>query len=492
VDQAELLRILKEAQGDPALLALATVDVQYPDVSIDDRHTLRLALEAAAVPHWIEPAMLEHLVAPVQIDKTLWAQLTLLSEVQPFPARGENAMEVNGVTRVALRRRLFETDPSRFQVLSERVVDYLRHDAQPARQIERVYHYLVASPNDGADSLEQLHRTWSMMDRKDDVRALCLAIAELYEAGRLDGRALVRGRLIWARGEILARPVEMEGLTRQLAILAQAHDDGRLIADAQSLAGEAAIAAGNLDAALAAFNVCRSARTTLVADGPPSLWDLFDLAKICSQSVEVAQALGDEAAAEELFQLLRLTLDRLSGHVGRSDSTAAHDSHLAPVPPPCPSRVFISYRRTDSRQVAGRIRDRVADHVGNSNVFFDATSMQYGVDYRVQVHATLADCEVLLVVIGKEWLTTADSKGRRRLDNAADTVRLEIEAGLERKIPVVPIMVDGALLPVEADLPASLKALAFCHGISVRDDHLDFHTDLDRLILGLNLSRAVV
>jgi hypothetical protein len=61
---------------------------------------------------------------------------------------------------------------------------------------------------------------------------------------------------------------------------------------------------------------------------------------------------------------------------------------------------------------------------------------------------------------------------------------------LQRNILVVPLLVRGASVPCENDLPASLAQLSYRNGIAVRPDP-DFHRDMDRLIAGLegHLSR---
>jgi hypothetical protein len=56
-------------------------------------------------------------------------------------------------------------------------------------------------------------------------------------------------------------------------------------------------------------------------------------------------------------------------------------------------------------------------------------------------------CDALLAVIGKHWVSSADSQDRRRLDDPSDFVRIEIEAALQRNVPVIPVLVDGAAMP---------------------------------------------
>ena len=147
-------------------------------------------------------------------------------------------------------------------------------------------------------------------------------------------------------------------------------------------------------------------------------------------------------------------------------------------------KLFISYRREDSAGIVGRIRDRLAREFGATNVFFDVDTIPFGVDFRAHIEKTIATCDAALVVIGPRWLTAVDDQRRRRLDNVGDFVRLEVEAALARDIPVVPLLVDGATIPKASQIPASMADLTNRNGIPVRHDP-DFHTDLDRLIRGL-------
>jgi len=80
-------------------------------------------------------------------------------------------------------------------------------------------------------------------------------------------------------------------------------------------------------------------------------------------------------------------------------------------------KVFISYRRDDSADIAGRIYDRLADHFGRDAIFKDVDSIPLGVDFKKYLEGVVSQCVVELVVIGKTWLTAADDKGKRRLDN---------------------------------------------------------------------------
>jgi formylglycine-generating enzyme required for sulfatase activity len=145
------------------------------------------------------------------------------------------------------------------------------------------------------------------------------------------------------------------------------------------------------------------------------------------------------------------------------------------------SQVFISYRRDDSADVAGRIYDRLVQRFGAANVTMDVDSIPLGVDFREFLGKAVGRCRVLLAVIGPQWL---DIINCRRHD-PLDFVRLEIEAALQRRIPIIPVMVGGAMMPAHDRLPLSLQLLAFRNGLAVRRNP-DFHRDMDRLLTSLD------
>lgn len=146
-------------------------------------------------------------------------------------------------------------------------------------------------------------------------------------------------------------------------------------------------------------------------------------------------------------------------------------------------RIFISYRRADSRTMTGRISDRLSYAFGADNVFKDVDDIPLGSDFRDVIHDAVAKTDVLLVIIGSQWVSITDPSGRRRLDDPNDFVRIEVEAGLRRDNPVVviPVLVGGAAMPTEVDLPESIDPLAFRNAAIVRDDP-DFNSDMGRLI----------
>lgn len=152
-----------------------------------------------------------------------------------------------------------------------------------------------------------------------------------------------------------------------------------------------------------------------------------------------------------------------------------------PLTSKAPLRVFISYRREDSSHVTGRIYDRLSEEFGPDNVFKDVDSIPLGVDFRKILHDAVGQSDVVLVVIGEQWLNACDERGRRRLDDDSDFVRIEIEAALTRNISIIPLLVGRTPMPRSKELPTTLERLAFFNGAPVRPDP-DFHSDMTRVI----------
>jgi len=143
-------------------------------------------------------------------------------------------------------------------------------------------------------------------------------------------------------------------------------------------------------------------------------------------------------------------------------------------------RILVSYRRDDSAPYAGRLADRLREHFGRDHVFVDIDSIRPGEDFVERIDQSIADCDVLVAVIGKSWLTAADSQGRRRLDREDDFVRMEIAKALECHRRVIPALVGEAAMPEAAQLPQDLVALSRRQALEISDSR--FHHDVDKLI----------
>ena len=146
---------------------------------------------------------------------------------------------------------------------------------------------------------------------------------------------------------------------------------------------------------------------------------------------------------------------------------------------------FINYRCGDSQHICVRIHDSLRQLAGVNCVFKDVargdTPPRVSNDSRLLIEETIGSCQVLIVVIGRLWLTLADESGRRLIDDENDFVRIEIETAIKRGVRVVLVLVEGALPPRPADLPGSLEGLTSAQSVLIRADP-EFRTDVDRLI----------
>lgn len=148
-----------------------------------------------------------------------------------------------------------------------------------------------------------------------------------------------------------------------------------------------------------------------------------------------------------------------------------------------PLRVFINYRRGDSGGHAGRVYDALIEQFGSKSIFMDVDTIDVGVDFGEVIDQWVGSCDVFIALIGRNWLTATDARGQRRLENPDDLVRLEIEAALERRIRVIPALVQGAEMPPSIELPDSLKQFSRRNAIELSDTR--WRSDLDRLLRAL-------
>jgi hypothetical protein len=141
-------------------------------------------------------------------------------------------------------------------------------------------------------------------------------------------------------------------------------------------------------------------------------------------------------------------------------------------------KIFISYRRGDTSAEAHKIYDALIAQMGDGIVFMDVKSILPGTDWRAHLEKTLEEVDTLIVVIGPDWLKASDVWGRRRIDLEEDLVRLEIAKSLEKRINIIPVLVDGASLPPKEALPTVLQNLVDFQSVFIRRDYRDHDMNL--------------
>jgi hypothetical protein len=117
----------------------------------------------------------------------------------------------------------------------------------------------------------------------------------------------------------------------------------------------------------------------------------------------------------------------------------------------------------------GALIDRgLCEAFGEDRVFRDCRSMDPGISFPDELKRRLYESTVLLAIIGEKWLTLTDAAGNPRVQNPDDFVRWEIGVSLERRIAVMPVLVDDAKLPPAATLPDDIRQLVKQQYVQVR------------------------
>lgn len=148
------------------------------------------------------------------------------------------------------------------------------------------------------------------------------------------------------------------------------------------------------------------------------------------------------------------------------------------------TNVFISYRRDDAAAYAGRLYDGLRRRYGDDHVFMDVDHIQPGEDFAAVIERSVRAAEVVLVVIGPNWLAATNAAGERRLDDPADFVRLEVKAALDTGRRVIPVLVGNAAMPPSHALPAPLRLLAGVQAVPISNERWDY--DAERLSRALD------
>ena len=142
------------------------------------------------------------------------------------------------------------------------------------------------------------------------------------------------------------------------------------------------------------------------------------------------------------------------------------------------SLIFVSYRRQDTQSATGRLCDKLQMRFSVDQVFHDIESIEPGSRFPAIIASKIAESSIVLVIIGRHWLDSAGDDGRSRLFEPDDYLRLEIATALQRDIPVIPVLVEGAVMPPASALPEPIAALAALQAIEITEQRWQYDSDL--------------
>lgn len=153
-------------------------------------------------------------------------------------------------------------------------------------------------------------------------------------------------------------------------------------------------------------------------------------------------------------------------------------------------RIFISYRRSDTEGYAGRLEDALKGYFGEHRVFRDVGGISPGEDFKHKIEESMERTGALIVLIGPNWLVS-ETGGKPRLHEPGDQVADEIKAALDRKRVIVPVLVEGASMPREENLPDGLKELTRRNAVSISDVGWVYDTTRLARVLAIDVSGSV-
>ena len=145
--------------------------------------------------------------------------------------------------------------------------------------------------------------------------------------------------------------------------------------------------------------------------------------------------------------------------------------------------IFICYRREDTAGWTGRLHSDLQEALDDVNIFRDIDAIPPGVKFDEYIAQAVGSCDVLIAMIGPQWLTVKDAHGVRRLDDPDDFIRLEIATCLQRDIRVIPALVGGGRMPADDELPEDIRALARRQAYELSDSR--WAADANKLIAAL-------
>ena len=149
------------------------------------------------------------------------------------------------------------------------------------------------------------------------------------------------------------------------------------------------------------------------------------------------------------------------------------------------NKIFISYRREDTGTAADRLFSNLSKEFGRRQVFMDFNSLKPGTDFVEQIIKTISSCKAMIVFIGPQWLNKITQNKAKKKDSLShDYVEVEVAAGLDLGIPIIPLLLDGAKMPSEKELPSGLEPFAKYHAFEITTKRWQY--DVKSLIAALN------
>jgi hypothetical protein len=153
-------------------------------------------------------------------------------------------------------------------------------------------------------------------------------------------------------------------------------------------------------------------------------------------------------------------------------------------------KVFLSYRRDDSSGYTQRLHDELSRHYGPTAVFIDVHKIRPLDRFKDVIDHAIKETGILFVVMSKQWSSIANTQGSRRILDPDDIVCSEILGAFVNSVPVLPVLVGGASMPLKTELPESIQALVDITAHVMSD--VQWNRDFEELVRLIDQRASVV
>lgn len=134
------------------------------------------------------------------------------------------------------------------------------------------------------------------------------------------------------------------------------------------------------------------------------------------------------------------------------------------------ARVFISYRHAGGMNHAQRLERGLKGAYPAMHVFRDETLLVPGVSFIDQIRDEIDQADVFLALVDATW---ARGGTRSRLHSRKDILRRELARAFEKHVTIVPVLLEGAQMPTDRELPAELEEFAQLHAQPFTEANFD-------------------
>ncbi len=146
--------------------------------------------------------------------------------------------------------------------------------------------------------------------------------------------------------------------------------------------------------------------------------------------------------------------------------------------------IFISYRREHTAFIVDRLHHRLTEHFGVRQVDRDIENVGPGDDFGQRIDEAVAASAALLAIISDRWLVDRNPATKRAIGVPRDWVQREVGVALRRPgVLVIPVLIEGATMPGEQQLPYDIRSLAMCKAMHLSDR--GWEDDIGRLLVAL-------